>query len=278
MRFQNFSANVDAVRDTMCYIHRCEGFSELVLEVQGIELPHRYAKIFRAYHMAITGHTTQLLEYGLTQDGKYRLHYELNPLLSTTVSFETAFQVLLVCDGRQLLPRSTEFELKYRNDVRPPEAYAADFEPDPQFLCFAEDPRLEGAVRQGFEGTGKRQYLANFFRPTRETGAPIPVIYFAIQVAYPIKLKAPAGVDNVLAAVRKIRVVLGIDRDSQFPHNIFYNYSPMKMNLSPAKRWMAAMAYELCNQFSAQRKAWLIHIWLRSKNPQMISTPSSSQR
>ena len=55
MLFDNLSANVDAVHDTMCYIHRCEGFAELILEIQGIELAHRYAKIFRAYHMAVTG-------------------------------------------------------------------------------------------------------------------------------------------------------------------------------------------------------------------------------
>ena len=62
MLFDNFTANVDAVRDTMCYIHRCEGFAELVLEIQGIELAHRYARIFRAYHMAVTKHIPQLLE------------------------------------------------------------------------------------------------------------------------------------------------------------------------------------------------------------------------
>ena len=34
MLFDNVSTNLDAVRDTMCYIHRCEGFAELVLEIQ----------------------------------------------------------------------------------------------------------------------------------------------------------------------------------------------------------------------------------------------------
>ena len=38
MLFENFSANLEAVRNTICYIHRCEGFAELVLEIQGIEL------------------------------------------------------------------------------------------------------------------------------------------------------------------------------------------------------------------------------------------------
>ena len=87
MLFDNFSANVDAVRDTTCYIHRCEGFAELVLEVQGIELAHRYARIFRAYHMAVTGHIPQLLEYGLTQEAQYRLRNEMTERLSATISF-----------------------------------------------------------------------------------------------------------------------------------------------------------------------------------------------
>ena len=60
--FENFSANVYAVPDIVCYIHRCEGFAELVLEIQGIELAHRYAKIFRAYYETVLGHAPLLLE------------------------------------------------------------------------------------------------------------------------------------------------------------------------------------------------------------------------
>ena len=41
MLFENFSASVEAVHNTMCYVHRCEGFAEHVLEAQGIELAHR---------------------------------------------------------------------------------------------------------------------------------------------------------------------------------------------------------------------------------------------
>ena len=77
MLFGNFSANLDAVRDSMCYIHRCEGFAQLVLEIQGIELAHRYERIFRAYDMAVTTLVPRLLEYGLTQESQYRLHDEV---------------------------------------------------------------------------------------------------------------------------------------------------------------------------------------------------------
>ena len=62
MFFENFSANLDAVRNTICYVHRCEGLAELVLEIQGIELAHRYAKVFRAYYEAILGRSPLLLE------------------------------------------------------------------------------------------------------------------------------------------------------------------------------------------------------------------------
>ena len=107
MLFDNFSANVDAVRDTMCYIHRCEGFAELVLEIQGIELAHRYAGIFRAYHMAVTGHIPQLLEYVLTQEAQFRLRNEEPDRRSATFSFEAVYKALRVDDGRQVLPANT---------------------------------------------------------------------------------------------------------------------------------------------------------------------------
>ena len=38
MPFEKFSANVDSVLNTACYLRRCEGFAELVLEIQGVEL------------------------------------------------------------------------------------------------------------------------------------------------------------------------------------------------------------------------------------------------
>ena len=43
MLFENFSANVDSVHNTMCYVRVCESFAALVLEIQGVELAHRYA-------------------------------------------------------------------------------------------------------------------------------------------------------------------------------------------------------------------------------------------
>ena len=109
MLFDNFSASVDAVRDTMCYIHRCEGFAELVLEIQGIELALRYARIFRAYQMAVTGHIPQLLEYGLTQEAQSRLRDEGTDRISVIISFEAVYKALLVGDGRQVLPANTRY-------------------------------------------------------------------------------------------------------------------------------------------------------------------------
>ena len=41
MLFENFFANVDGVHNAVCYLLRCEGFAELVLEIQGDELAHR---------------------------------------------------------------------------------------------------------------------------------------------------------------------------------------------------------------------------------------------
>ena len=90
--FDNLSTNVDVGRDTMWYLHRCEGFAELVLEMQGVELAHRYVKLFRAYHMAVAARVTQLLEYGLTQDAQYRLRCEMTAHLSSTIPFEAVYR------------------------------------------------------------------------------------------------------------------------------------------------------------------------------------------
>ena len=88
MLLENFSANVDALLDIVCYIHRCEGLAALVLEILGIELALRKAKVFRAYHPAVTGHSPQLEEYGLKQGTQFRHQNELGPHLSKTFSFE----------------------------------------------------------------------------------------------------------------------------------------------------------------------------------------------
>ena len=42
------SANADSGHNRWWYVRRWEGFAELVLEIQGVELAHRYAKIFPA--------------------------------------------------------------------------------------------------------------------------------------------------------------------------------------------------------------------------------------
>ena len=39
--FENFSANVDAVENTACYIRRFERFAALVVEIQGVDHAQR---------------------------------------------------------------------------------------------------------------------------------------------------------------------------------------------------------------------------------------------
>ena len=128
MLFHNFSTNVEAVRDTMSDIHRCEGFAELVLEMQGIELAHRNAKIIRAYHMAVTAHAPHLLEYGLTQESQYRLRDEVTDCLSATISWEDVYKAVLVGDGQQVLAVNTRYVLKYKNGYRLAEIFEKRFQ------------------------------------------------------------------------------------------------------------------------------------------------------
>ena len=223
MLFENFSANLDAVRNRICYIHRCEGVAELVLEIQGIELAHRYAKIFQAYNAAILGRSPLLLEYALTQESQFLLRNELRAQLSTTISLDPVYKALLVGDGRQLLLANKEFQPKYSERQRPVEIYEADFEEDPQFLCFEDDPAFEIAVRAGVQRPGKAggQYLANFLGGKRDAGTPIPLIYFSIQETDPKKLKAEGGVDKILTAARGVPAQLAIDLTLQSPNNNF---------------------------------------------------------
>ena len=228
MLFENFSANLDTVRNTICYIQRCDGFAEMVLEIHVIELAHPYVKIFRAYCEAAVGQRPLLLEYGLTQESQFLLHSELSARLSTTISFETVYKALLVGDDRQLLTANEKFQLKYRDGLRAADIYEAVFEVDPQFLSFADDPEFEKAVRTGVKLSEKagRQYLANFFGPKRETGAPIPLIYFAIQTTDPKKLKAEGGVDNILTAARGVPDQLGKEPTHHAPNNNFQQVKP----------------------------------------------------
>ena len=45
---ENLSGSVDAVRGRAFYVHRCEDFVELVMEIQAIDLASREGKIFLA--------------------------------------------------------------------------------------------------------------------------------------------------------------------------------------------------------------------------------------
>ena len=94
---------------------------------------------------------------------------------------------------------------------------------NPKFLCLEEDPEFEPAVRKGGERPWKkgRQYLANFFGPRRDTGGPIPLIYFVIQTTDPKKLQEQGGVDKIFAAAREVPALLGIDPIKQVPLNNF---------------------------------------------------------
>ena len=162
MLFENFSANVDAVRNTICYIPRCDGFDSLVLEIQGVELAPCNAKIFRSYYETVLGHSPLWFEYGLREGSQFLLDNELSSHLSTTISIETVYKALHLGDGRQPLLANKEFQLKYRNGVRPAELYAADFEADPQILCFEYDPGFGPTVRAGVARMGKQD--DNFWR------------------------------------------------------------------------------------------------------------------
>ena len=108
--------------------------------------------------------------------------------------------------------------------------YDADFEVDPQFLSFEDDPAFEIAVRAGVMRSHKagRQYLANFFGPKRETGAPIPLMYFAMQTTDIKKLKAEGGGDKILTASRGIPAQLCTDPTLMPPTTIVNNSIAMR--------------------------------------------------
>ena len=60
--FETFSAIVDSVQNTMCYVRRCEDYSEPVLEIQGVELAQRFTKIFHAYKKVVAKRSPLLME------------------------------------------------------------------------------------------------------------------------------------------------------------------------------------------------------------------------
>ena len=63
--------------------------------------------------------------------------------------------------------------------------------------------------------------MANFYGPKRDYGHPIPLIYFALQVTDPKKLKAEGEGDKIWTATRNAPTKLGIDPAKQFPQNNF---------------------------------------------------------
>ena len=111
------SANVDSGHNTRCYVRRCECFAELVVEIQTVELAHRYANIFRSYNVVVANRCPLLMEYGITQESRFRLHQQLGAHLSSTVSFEKEYKVIIVGDGRQVLPPNPAFHWEYRNGL-----------------------------------------------------------------------------------------------------------------------------------------------------------------
>ena len=81
---------------------------------------------------------------------------------------------------------------------------------------------------------GVGQYFANFFGTKGETGAPIPLIYFAIQTTDIKKLKADGGVDKILTAARGVPLQLGIDPAHHTPNNNFQQ--PARYGEAPLPR------------------------------------------
>lgn len=92
MLFDNLSAYVDSVENTMCYVRRCEGFADHVLEILGVEIAHCYSKIFADYHMLVAKRYLMLMQYGLRQESQFGLHEQLGRHLLSTISFEAAYK------------------------------------------------------------------------------------------------------------------------------------------------------------------------------------------
>ena len=160
------------------------------MEIQGIELAHRYAKLFRVYHGHWTFTTIGWVR--ITRLIQFLLHNELGTQLSSTLSFETIYKAQLVRDLRRLLIPNREFKLKYRNCLRPVAIDEADFEGDPQILRFEDDPGLQSAVCAGVDRSRKagRQYWANFLLAKTRDRSSFSLNLFAIETNGHRKLKA----------------------------------------------------------------------------------------
>ena len=104
-------------------------------------------------------------------------------------------------NARELLSWITGFKLKYRIGRRAAEAYGVDFQVDLQFLFLEVDPDFEPVASKVVcrPGMKRRQYLANFFRPNRDTGDSIPLIYFAVPTTDTNQLNAEGGGDKIFA-------------------------------------------------------------------------------
>ena len=112
MLHENFSWKLDSLHNSVCYVRRCEGLAELLLEIQGVEPALRYAKIFRAYQLVVAKRSPLLMVYGLKQESQFRLHQQLGAHLSRTVSFEEVDKTIPGGDGRKLLPPNPQFKLE----------------------------------------------------------------------------------------------------------------------------------------------------------------------
>ena len=155
------STKVDSMHNTRSYVRLCEGFAELLLEMQVVELAHRYAMVFLAYNVVVAKRCPLLMEYGLTQESQFHLPQQLGTLLSSTASFEMVYKLILVGDGIQLLRQNPAFPVEYRNALREVEAYPADIQVDPLFLSCEEDPKFEVAASKGVEE--RKHFLAKLF-------------------------------------------------------------------------------------------------------------------
>ena len=252
------SANLDSGSNIRCYVRRCEGFAELVQEIQGVELAHRYVNIFSAYNVVVAKRCPVFIEYGLTQESQFRLHQQLGAHLSRTVSFETAYKIILFGDGRQLFSPNPEFPLEYRNDLRAAEDYAADFKVDLRFLCLEKDPKFDAAAIKGV-AKGK-QYRTTFFAPNRDVGYPIPLIYIEIQVSDPKTLEESQGMDKILAEARDVPTQLGIDPASHRPFNNFQKLSAYEKEASMFEAIDEGFGFGVMTRFTCVAKGFATQI------------------